>query len=94
MSTGAALGRAIAACEAHGASRVYAAASHGLFTAEAGELLANAALDSLVVTDTVAAFHLTGAVAKKLRVVSCAPLFAEAIRRMHAGGSIAELLQD
>lgn len=95
VSSGATLGRAIAACEAHGASRIYAAASHALFTAQAGELLANPALVSLAVTDTVPPFQLDpAAVARKLRVLSCAPLFAEAIRRMHTGGSIAELLQD
>jgi ribose-phosphate pyrophosphokinase len=95
VSTGATLGRAVSACKAHGASRVYAAASHALFTAQAGELLANPALDSIAVTDTVPPFQIDAAtMANKLRVVSCAPLFAEAIRRMHTGGSVAELLQD
>ena len=95
VSSGATLDRAVNVCAAHGASRVYAAASHALFTAQAGERLANPALDSIAVTDTVPPFQLDpAAVAKKLRVVSCATLFAEAIRRMHTGGSIAELLQE
>jgi phosphoribosylpyrophosphate synthetase len=31
-------------------------------------------------------------IAKKLAVVSAAPLFAEAIRRIHSGDSLVELL--
>ena len=95
VSSGATLSRAVTACKAHGASRTYAAASHALFTAQANELLANPALEAIVVTDTVPPFQLEpAAAARKLSVMSCAPLFAEAIRRMNGGGSIAGLLQD
>jgi ribose-phosphate pyrophosphokinase len=73
---------------------VLAAASHGLFTAKAAALLADPALEQLVVTDTVPPFRLNATVRGKLRIISVAPLFAEAIRRMHAGGSIVELAQD
>jgi ribose-phosphate pyrophosphokinase len=62
---------------------------------KAGELLANPALESFAVTDTVAPFRLDpDLVQRKLSVVSCVPLFAAAIRRMHAGGSLTELLLD
>jgi ribose-phosphate pyrophosphokinase len=44
-----------------------------------------------VVTDTVPPFRLDAAALKKLRIVSVAPLFAEAIRRIHTGGSLVEL---
>jgi ribose-phosphate pyrophosphokinase len=44
-----------------------------------------------VVTDTVPPFRLGAAAREKLRIVSVAPLFAEAIRRIHAGGSLVEL---
>jgi len=93
ISSGTTLGRAVAACRAGGALRIIAAASHGLFTAKAAELLSDPALDQLVVTDTVPPFRLDAAALKKLQVVSVAPLFAEAIRRLHAGGSLVELMQ-
>lgn len=95
ISSGTTLNRAVGACQAHGAQKIYAAASHGLFMEKAGELLSNPALDSLVVTDTVPPFRLDAELVKrKLTVISCVPLFAEAIRRMHTGGSLVELLQD
>jgi ribose-phosphate pyrophosphokinase len=62
-----------------------------LFTVKAGELLTNPVLEQLVVTDTVPPFRLGAAAREKLRIVSVAPLFAEAIRRIHAGGSLVEL---
>lgn len=92
ISSGTTLARAVAACRARGARRIFAAASHGLFTVKAGELLRNPILEQLVVTDTVPPFRLDAAARKKLRIVSVAPLFAEAIRRMHTGGSLTELI--
>ena len=95
ISSGGTIARAVTACGAHGARDIYAAATHGLFTGNAGALLANPALQKLVVTDSVPAFRLQAhAACGKLEVVSCVPLFAEAIRRMHEGGSVVELLQD
>jgi ribose-phosphate pyrophosphokinase len=92
VSSGTTLHRAVRACRAHGAKRIFAAATHGLFTAKAAELLSEAALDMLVVTDTVPPFRLPEAMVKtRLRVVSCVPLIAEAIRRLHSNGSITEL---
>ena len=92
ISSGTTLRRAIAACRAHGARRVFAAATHGLFTAKAIELLSDPSLEQLVITDTVPPSLDAGARAK-LRIISVAPLFAEAIRRMHGGGSLVELMQ-
>ncbi|MGZ5092260.1 MAG: ribose-phosphate diphosphokinase [Burkholderiales bacterium] len=95
ISSGTTLSRAVAACRSRGATRIYAAATHGVFAARAGELLSNPHLESLAVTDTVPPLRLDAQLAKqKLRVISCAPLFAQAIRRMHTGGSLVELLQD
>jgi len=94
VSSGTTLARAVAACRARGARRIHAAASHGLFAQKAAALLADPALEQLVVTDTVPPFRLDAAARGKLRMISVAPLFAEAIRRMHAGGSLAELAGD
>jgi ribose-phosphate pyrophosphokinase len=95
VSSGTTLHRAVEACRAHGANRICAAATHGLFTAKAAELLANPALESVAITDTVPPFRLdAGLVKEKLHVVTCVPLVADAIRRMHANGSLTELVQD
>jgi len=94
ISSGTTLRRAVAACRAQGAARVYAAASHGLFTEKAAALLSDPALERLAVTDTVPPFRLDAAARRKLVVVKSAPLFAEAIRRIHGGGSLTELLAD
>lgn len=95
ISSGGTIARAVKACSAHGARSIYAAATHGLFSRNAGALLTDPALKKLVVTDSVPAFRLeTHAARDRLGIVSCVNLLAEAIRRMHEGGSLVELLQD
>jgi ribose-phosphate pyrophosphokinase len=45
------------------------------------------------VTDSVPSRRDTTAAPGRLEVIGCAPLFAEAIRRMHEGGSVTALLE-
>jgi len=93
ISTGTTLARAAAACKALGANRVYAAASHGVFVGAAGQVLADPALDKVLVTDTIPPFRLPAALLdSRVEVLASAPLFAEAIRRLHSDGSLVELL--
>ena len=93
ISTGGTILRAAKACRARGATHVYAAATHGLFVGEAARLVADSSVDQLVVTDTIPSFRIDQNLARrKLVVLETAPLLAEAIRRMHEGGSIVELL--
>jgi ribose-phosphate pyrophosphokinase len=94
ISTGGTLLQAAIACRKRGATKIYAAATHGLFIGGSGQLLSGAELDRIVVTDSVPPFRLSRQlIAKKLDIVSAAPLFAEAIRRIHGGGSLVELLE-
>ena len=94
ISTGSTIAHAARVCREQGAQRVLAVASHGLFVGNAGALLADAALDQVIVTDTVPPFRLEGTpAAAKLTVLSVAGLFAGAIRRLHTGGSLVELLE-
>jgi ribose-phosphate pyrophosphokinase len=93
ISTGGTVLRAARACRQGGATRVFAAASHGVFVGEAARLLEDRALDELVVTDSIPPFRIDLALAeRRLVVLETAPLLAEAIRRIHEGGSIVELL--
>jgi len=94
IGTGTTLRRAARACRERGALKIYAAASHGLFVGDAAEVVADPVFEKVLVTDTVPPFRLPpGLVAEKLLVLDAAPLFAEAIKRIHAGGSIVELLE-
>ena len=94
ISTGTTIARTARACRGLGATRVFAAATHGLFMEGAEEALADNALERIVVTDTVPPFRLSdGPVKAKLTVLSSASLFAEAIHRLHVGGSLTDLLE-
>lgn len=94
ISSGTTLVRAATAARANGATRVLAAATHGLFAGDADVRLADAALDEIVVTDSVSSGRLTApAVRHKLVTLDAAPLFARAAQRMHEGGSIVQLTE-
>jgi ribose-phosphate pyrophosphokinase len=95
VSSGTTLARAAAACKARGASRVFAAASHGVFAGAAAEVLADPVLEKLLVADSIPPFRLPPAMlGRRVEMLDSAPLFAEAIRRLHSGGSLVELLEE
>jgi len=95
ISSGTTLARAAAACKARGAGRVFAAASHGAFVGAAGDVLADPALEKVLVTDSIPPLRLPPALLeKRVVVLDSAPLFAEAIRRLHGGGSLVDLLEN
>lgn len=81
VATGHTLVQAAAALKRAGARQVIGLAAHGLFTEGAAHVLADPALDAIVVTDSVPAMRLPpgGPVAAKLQVVSAAPLLAHAL---------------
>jgi ribose-phosphate pyrophosphokinase len=90
ISTGGTILRAARACRQRDARAVYAAATHGVFIGGAAEkMLADRALDGIVVTDTIPV--VVSAQRSRLTVLDTAPLFAEAIRRSHTGESLTEL---
>lgn len=94
IASGATLARAAQVCRAHGALRVYAAATHGLFVGQAASVLHEAPIDRVIVSDTVPPFRLPSAlVGTRLTVLDTAPLVGEAIRRIHNGGSLVDLLE-
>jgi ribose-phosphate pyrophosphokinase len=94
ISTGGTMTRAAKACLDAGARSVYAFAAHGLFTGDAGTAVADPALSKTFVTDTVPPFRLPSSVLTgHVEIISAAPLFAEAIRRCHEGGSMVSLLE-
>lgn len=93
ISTGGTLVRAGRAARSAGARRVIALTAHGLFMEGAAEALADPALERVVVTDSVPPFRLPpGATRDKLDILPSAPLFAEAIARLHEGRPLTDLL--
>ncbi len=92
ISTGTTMLRAAKACRSHGATRAVAAATHAVFQEGTRTLLSDPAIDQVVVTDTVTPGRLAlPGSAENLVVLETAPLFAEAIRRIHEGGSVTAL---
>ncbi|MDG4648446.1 ribose-phosphate diphosphokinase [Roseibacterium sp. SDUM158017] len=77
--------RAAKAARAHGAAEVHALAAHGLMTDAALEVLSRSALlDSIAISDGVEPCPAFGAaLGARLRIVTCAPLLAEALARLH-----------
>jgi len=94
ISAGTTMARAAAACRGAGAHGVIGVATHAVFAPEAAITLAQAPLDRIVVTDTIASRpDVEAALAGRLERVTVAPLIAEAIRRLHEDGSLVELAE-
>jgi len=74
-----------------GATKVYALASHAVFSGEAKKRLEDAPLEEVVVTNTI--FHAPGSLPSKVRVLSIAPLLAQAIDRIHTHRSVSDLFR-
>jgi ribose-phosphate pyrophosphokinase len=71
---------------------VIAVATHGVFAAGADRVLQEAALDEIFVTDSIPASGIASPeVRARLTVVTATELLAEAVRRLHVGGSLGEL---
>ena len=77
--------------ESAGARRVLALVTHGLFMPGAEHVLADPAIDRMIVTDAVPPFRLEKPT-DKLVTLPCAPLLAEAIRRLHENDNLTDLL--
>lgn len=89
IDTGSTLCEAAKALKDKGANLIRAAATHGLFSGNAGEKIDQAPIDEVVITDT-----LTVEEEKKpgkLKILGIANLLGEAIRRIHEERSVSSL---
>lgn len=92
IATGSTLAHAARSCRQAGAQRVLAIAAHGAFSRGAEESLGGEAFDQILISDTISPLKLDPeALGERLEVVSAAPLFAQAIGRLHTGGSLWDL---
>ena len=83
--------KAAAALKERGATSVYACATHGVLSGPAIDRIRESELKELIITDTIplpACKKLD-----KIEILSIAPLFAEAIRRIHSEHSVSILFR-
>ncbi len=71
-----------------GAARVYAAATHGVFSGDAFENLSASGLEEIVVTDTI---PVSPDRPENIRVLPCAELLTDSIRRIFIDDSVSEV---
>lgn len=71
-----------------GAERIFAAASHGVLSGAAKERIENSCIEELIITDSI---PLNGKQSPRIKVLSVAPLLAEAIKRIHDDESVSAL---
>jgi len=94
IATGGSICEAARILRDFGAKEVRVGVTHGVLSGGAAETLNRAGLDELVVTDTIpiAESRLSGI--KNLKVLSTASMFGEAIKRIHEGMSLSELMEE
>lgn len=89
VDTAGTITRAASALKSFGAKRVYGCATHGVLSGPAIERIQESAMEKFVITDTI---QLTDEKRiDKIEVISVAPLFAEAIKRIHNNESVSKL---
>ena len=76
----------------HGASRVYATATHGVLSGPAIQRIRDSKIERVVVTDTIP-LSAEGGSCGKITQLSVAPLLAEAIHRIHHYDSVSSLFK-
>lgn len=91
IATGGTLIATVQTLKAAGARRIHVAAVHPVLSGPAVQRLAEAEIDSIVVTDTVALPP--HKLSPKLTVLPIAPLLGAAIERIHTGESVGALFE-
>jgi ribose-phosphate pyrophosphokinase len=90
IDTGGSIVGGVDALKEEGAGRILVACTHAVFSGPAVQRLEQSrSIEQVVVTDTIA--HPPGKLGEKFKCLSVAPLLAEAIDRIHHGGSVSEL---
>jgi len=90
IDTGGTLAKAAEALKEHGANRIYAYATHPVFSGNAAQNIKNSVIDEIIVTDSIA---LTDEIIAtgKVRQLSLSSMLSEAIRRVSNEESISAM---
>ena len=89
IDTAGSLMEAVDALVADGARAIYSCATHGVFSHDALRRIHDSPITEVVVTDTIP--FPAQATHDRITVLSIAPLFGEAIKRIHRGESVGAL---
>jgi len=92
VDTAGTLCSAAEALSKRGAKSVSACCTHAVFSGKAVERIQNSCLEEMIITDTVPLIA-EGQKLKKIKVLSIAELFAEAIKRIHKNDSVSSLFR-
>jgi len=91
ITTGGTVAKLASALRAQGANRIFIAATHPILTGDAMDRMRSADVEEVIVTDTVPIAP--EKMGPPLKVLSVAPLLAEAIIRVHENRSVSELFR-
>jgi ribose-phosphate pyrophosphokinase len=90
IDTAGTITQAAIALEGFGAKEVYACCTHPVLSGPAISRINDSPIKEVVVTNTIPLGD-KGSLCGKIKVASIGPLLAEAIKRIHSGGSISSL---
>jgi ribose-phosphate pyrophosphokinase len=90
IDTAGTLTQAAGALKQNGAALIYAAATHGVLSGPAIDRLNGSVIEEILLTDTIPLGEKADRTSK-IKVLSAAPLLAEAIRRIHEDESVSSL---
>jgi len=90
IDTAGTLTQAAGALKQNGAALIYAAATHGVLSGPAIDRLNGSVIEEILLTDTIPLGEKAERTSK-IKVLSVAPLLAEAIRRIHEDESVSSL---
>ncbi len=91
IDTAGTIAKAASVLKNFGAKKVYGCATHGVLSGPAIERIRDSELERFVITDTIPLPEEKKI--DKIEIVSVAPLFAEAIRRIHDNESVSKLFE-
>ncbi len=91
LNTGATLARAANVLKENGAKEVYACASHGLLSVPAKQILDDAPIKDICITDSV--FTQEERHPNNLTIVTCSELMGEAVKRIHENTPMSPLFR-
>jgi ribose-phosphate pyrophosphokinase len=90
VDTAGTLTQAAKALKEHGATAIFACCTHPVLSGNAIQKINDSPLEELIVTDTIP-INQEGSSCKKIKVLSVAELFGEAIKRIHNNESVSSL---
>lgn len=91
IDTAGTIAKAASVLKNFGAKKVYGCATHGVLSGPAIERIRDSELEKFIITDTIPLPQEKKI--DKIDIVSVAPLFAEAIRRVHDNESVSKLFE-